>query len=46
MQGMTNRSIVYIARAAFPFFVLMVGMVVLLYAFPQIVTFLPQQMKG
>jgi C4-dicarboxylate transporter, DctM subunit len=46
MQGMTNRSIVYIARAAFPFFVLMVAMVVLLYAFPQIVTFLPQQMKG
>ena len=46
MQGMTGRSILYIARAAFPFFLLMVGMVVLLYAFPQIVTFLPQQMKG
>jgi tripartite ATP-independent transporter DctM subunit len=46
MQGMTNRSIVYIARAAFPFFLLMVAMVVLLYAFPQIVTFLPQQMKS
>jgi tripartite ATP-independent transporter DctM subunit len=46
MQGMTRRSIVYIARAAFPFFVLMVAMVVLLYVFPQIVTFLPQQMKA
>jgi C4-dicarboxylate transporter DctM subunit len=46
MQGMTGRSIVYIARAAFPFFLLMVAMVALLYAFPQIVTFLPQQMKG
>ncbi len=46
MQGMTGRSIVYIARAAFPFFMLMVAMVVLLYAFPQIVTFLPTQMKG
>jgi len=46
LQGMTGRSIVYIARAAFPFFLLMVAMVVLLYAFPQIVTFLPQQMKG
>ena len=46
MQGMTGRSIVYIARAAFPFFLLMVAMVVLLYAFPQIVTFLPLQMKG
>ena len=46
MQGMTQRSIVYIARAAFPFFLLMVGMVVLLYVFPQIVTFLPMHMKG
>ena len=46
LQGMTNRSIVYIARAAFPFFLLMVGMVVLLYAFPQIVTFLPLHMRG
>ena len=46
MQGMTQRSIVYIARAAFPFFLLMVGMVLLLYVFPQIVTFLPLHMKG
>jgi len=46
MQGMTGRSIVYIARAALPFFLLMVAMVVLLYAVPQIVTFLPQQMKS
>ncbi|HEY9237927.1 MAG TPA: TRAP transporter large permease subunit [Burkholderiaceae bacterium] len=46
MQGMTQRSILYIARAAFPFFMLMVAMVVLLYVFPQIVTFLPQQMRG
>jgi len=46
MQGMTGRSIVYIGRAAFPFFLLMVAMVVLLYTFPQIVTFLPHQMKG
>ncbi len=46
LQGMTRRSIVYIARAAFPFFLLMVAMVVLLYAFPQIVTFLPLQMKS
>ena len=46
MQGMTKRDIGTIARAAFPFFLLMVGMVMLLYAFPQIVTFLPQQMKA
>ncbi|MEO8060095.1 MAG: TRAP transporter large permease subunit [Burkholderiales bacterium] len=46
MQGMTQRSIVTIARAALPFFLLMAGMVVLLYTFPQIVTFLPLHMKG
>ena len=46
LQGMTERSIVYIVGAAFPFFLLMVGMVVLLYVFPQIVTFLPLQMRG
>jgi tripartite ATP-independent transporter DctM subunit len=46
MQGMTRREIGTIARAAFPFFLLLAFTVVLLYAFPQIVTFLPQQMKG
>ena len=45
MQGMTKREIGTIARAALPFFLLMVGMVMLLYAFPQIVTFLPEQMR-
>jgi tripartite ATP-independent transporter DctM subunit len=46
LQGMTKKDIGTIARAAFPFFMLMVLMVGLLYAFPQIVTFLPQQMRG
>jgi len=46
LQGMTKREIGYISRAAFPFFLLMVLMVVLLYVFPQIVTFLPMQMRG
>ena len=45
LQGMTKREIGWIARAAFPFFLLMVIMVVLLYAFPQLVSFLPQQMQ-
>jgi TRAP-type C4-dicarboxylate transport system permease large subunit len=45
LQGMTKKDIGVIARAAMPFFGLMVLMVVLLYAFPQIVTFLPEQMK-
>jgi len=42
---MTRRDIGTIARAAFPFFLLMVLMVGLLYAVPQIATFLPQHMK-
>jgi C4-dicarboxylate transporter, DctM subunit len=46
LQGMTKRSIGAIARATFPFFLLMVAMVLLLYAFPQLATFLPQQMKA
>ena len=46
LQGMTKYQIGFIAKAAFPFFLLMVVMVLLLYAFPQIVTFLPTQMKG
>ncbi|MGE4049517.1 MAG: TRAP transporter large permease [Piscinibacter sp.] len=46
LQGMTKKDIGTISRAAFPFFVLMVLAVVLLYAFPQLVTFLPQQMRN
>jgi tripartite ATP-independent transporter DctM subunit len=46
LQGMTKREIGTIARAAFPFFLLMVVMVGLLYAFPTIVTFLPKHMRG
>ena len=46
LQGMTGRDIGYIAKVAFPFFLLMVLMAVLLYVFPQMVSFLPQQMRG
>ena len=46
MQGMTRRDIGTIARYTLPFFLLMAMAVALLYLFPQIVTFLPQQMKG
>jgi C4-dicarboxylate transporter DctM subunit len=45
LQGMTKKDIGTISRAAMPFFLLMVGMVVLLYLFPQIATFLPEQMR-
>ena len=45
LQGMTKRPIGMIAKAAFPFFLLMVLMVMILYTFPQLATFLPQQMR-
>jgi C4-dicarboxylate transporter DctM subunit len=46
LQGMTKRDIGTIARFSLPFFGMMVLALVLLYVFPQIVTFLPEQMKG
>ncbi len=45
MQGMTKRQIGYIARAALPYFAMMVGAVLLIYLFPALVTYLPSQMK-
>ena len=44
LQGMTGRSILYISRAALPFFLLLVLAVTLIFLFPEIVTFLPKQM--
>ena len=46
LQGMTGREIGWIARATLPFFVLMLLGLALLYAFPAIATWLPQQMRG
>jgi len=46
LQGMTRREIGWIARVTLPFFWLMVLAVGLLYLFPQIVSFLPAQMRG
>ena len=45
LQGMTRQQISYIAHAAFPYFLTMLIAVLLIYAFPQLVTFLPGQMK-
>jgi tripartite ATP-independent transporter DctM subunit len=45
LQGMTKREITYIARAAFPLFLLMVVAVALIYFFPGIVTWLPGRMS-
>jgi tripartite ATP-independent transporter DctM subunit len=46
LQGMTGRDIGWVARAAFPFFLLMIAAVALIWAFPGLVTALPQQMRG
>jgi len=44
LQGLTGRDILRIARAALPFFLLLQVAVALLVVFPEIATFLPQQM--
>jgi len=44
LQGMTGKEITYIARVTMPYFGLMVLAVLLLWWFPQIVTWLPSQM--
>jgi tripartite ATP-independent transporter DctM subunit len=45
LQGMTGRQITWIARHALPMFLLMCVAVALIWAFPQIVTALPAQMR-
>ncbi|MBL8380059.1 MAG: TRAP transporter large permease subunit [Burkholderiales bacterium] len=45
LQGMTNREIGWIARVTLPFFFVMIVAVALIWFFPQIVTFLPEQMR-
>jgi C4-dicarboxylate transporter, DctM subunit len=44
MQGITGHDILYVARTALPFFLLLLLMVVLLVAFPGLATWLPEQM--
>jgi C4-dicarboxylate transporter DctM subunit len=45
LQGMTGHEINYIARTAVPFFLLMCAMVVILVAFPELATWLPETMR-
>jgi len=45
LQGMTKRQITWIARQTLPMFSLMIVAVLLIWLFPPIITFLPQQMK-
>ena len=44
LQGMTGRQLTWIARVTMPMFFLMCVAVSLIYVFPDIVTWLPQQM--
>ena len=44
LQGMTGKEITYIARVTLPFFFLMMGMVLILWFFPHIATWLPGKM--
>ncbi|GAB4209654.1 MAG: TRAP transporter large permease subunit [Tibeticola sp.] len=46
LQGMTGRELTWIARVTWPMFALMVLGVALIYVFPGIVTWLPQQMMA
>jgi len=45
MQGMTKHDMGYIAKAALPMFALMVVMVGILYVFPDLATWLPENMR-
>lgn len=45
LQGMTGRDIGWIARATLPFFALMVAACGLIYLVPELVTWLPAQMR-
>lgn len=46
VQGMTNHDMNFIAKTALPMFCLMVLMVIILVAFPEIATYLPEKMHS
>lgn len=46
LQGMTGRELTWIARAAFPMFLLLILALGLLYAFPELATWLPRKVMG
>jgi len=45
LQGMTQKQITWIARQALPMFFLLIAATLLIYFVPQLVGYLPQQMK-
>ncbi len=46
LQGLTGKNILYVARAALPFFFLLVMAVGLIIVFPEIATYLPERMAA
>ena len=44
LQGMAKRDMGFIARSAFPLFLLMILAVIIIIAFPQLALWLPEQM--
>ncbi|PKO61949.1 MAG: C4-dicarboxylate ABC transporter permease [Betaproteobacteria bacterium HGW-Betaproteobacteria-18] len=46
LQGMTGKELPFIARVATPMFLLILGAILLIYFVPEIVTWLPRQMKN
>jgi len=46
LQGLTGKDILSVARSALPFFLLLVVAVVLLVAFPELATWLPEKMTS
>ena len=46
LQGMTRHDIGYVAKTAVPMFLIMVGMVFILIAVPELATWLPERMRS
>ncbi len=46
MQGITHHEMGYIAKTAIPLFLIMVLMVFVMIFFPELATFLPENMRG
>ncbi|MCC6247236.1 MAG: TRAP transporter large permease subunit [Rubrivivax sp.] len=46
LQGMTGKEIGWIARVTLPFFLLMIAAVVIIWLVPDLVTALPERMRG
>jgi tripartite ATP-independent transporter DctM subunit len=46
LQGMTKHEMVFLAKSALPMFLMMVVMVFIMIAFPELATYLPSTIKG